>query len=447
MSHEQLNEALKSVAHGNARARLEKLFDNGTIVEFDKFLTDNGEPCGVVTAGGYVSGMRVYAFSQDASVRSGGMTVMQAKKIKRVYEMAAKTGAPVVGIYDSKGAVITEGVKVLSAYSELIGLSNRISGVVPQLSLVLGVCSGVSAVLANTADVLVMSENAQMYVTPANVAADKNVGTAKLSAENGTAADVRASEDEAIDAAKELLAYIPANNLSLPAVADYVPAVGGDVLESVVDEGSFFELYKDYADCVSVGFARIGGMSVGVVATNGKKLCGNDALKIVRFVRLCDAYSIPLVTLLDCEGILGSDASEIYGDVKSISLLTQSYSEATNVKVTLIAGKAYASVFAAFAGNSGNADMVFALEDAQIGVLPPATAVQFAELDKLGDKSREELESEYTASCSALSAAAEGFVDDVITKDEAAAKIISALETLSSKRVSTLDKKHTVLPL
>ena len=447
MSYEQLNEALKSVAHGSARERLEKLFDDGSIIEFDKFLSDNGEPCGVVTAGGYVSGMRVFAFSQDASVRSGGMTAAQAKKIKKIYETAAKVGAPVVGIYDSKGAVVTEGVKVLTAYSELIGLSNRISGVVPQISLVLGVCSGVSAVLANTADVLVMSENAQMYVTPANVAADKNVGTAQLSAENGTAAVVEKTEDEAIETAKQLLTYLPSNNLSLSAVADYIPAAGGDVLASVVDQDSFFELYKDYADCVSVGFARIGGISSGVVATKGKKLCGDGALKIVRFVRLCDAYSLPLVTLLDCDGILGSDSSELSGDVKTISLLTQSYSEATNVKVTLISGKAYASVFAAFAGNSGNADVVYALENAEIGVLPPETAVQFAELDKLADKSRAELEAEYAASCSALNAAAEGFVDDVITKDEAAAKVIAALEAFSSKRVSTLDKKHTVLPL
>ncbi len=437
----------QNVQLSKAYNRLAKLFDDGSFTELDRLKKDkNGEPCTVITAYGNVYGMPVYAFSQDSEVKSGGMNTAQAEKIARVYTLAAETGSPVIGIYDSKGADIGEGVNALSAYSKLIKLSNNISGVVPQISLVLGVCSGAGAVLANTADLIVMSNDALCYVTPQNVAGNKEVGTASLAAANGIAA-VTGSEDEAVNQVRDILSCLPANNLSLPAFADYIAPEGGDNISSVVDGGSFIELFAEYGKNFKVGFARISGTSVGVVDTNGANITKAAALKAARFVRLCDAYSIPVVTLLNSKGILGTESAEAEGDVRSVSLLTQSYSEATNAKITVITGDAYGAVFTAMACNSGNADVVYALNNAKIGALAPETAVQFANPDGVDETKRAQLIQEYAEECSAVNAAAEGLIDDVISADEMHSKVVSALELLASKRVSTLDKKHTVLPL
>ena len=291
------------------------------------------------------------------------------------------------------------------------------------------------------------SKAALMYVTPANVVGDKTVGSPEMLSANGISAVTADDENSAINAARTVLGYLPENNLSLPMVADYIPCDGNDDISSVVDGGSFYELYSGYADCAKVGFARIAGSAVGVVATCGEKLCGKGALKIARFVRLCDAYSLPLINLLNCKGMLGSADAEFDGDVRSISLLTQSYSEATNIKITVVTGEAYGSVFAAMACNSGNADMVFALPDAHIGVLAPETATEFLEAENIGQKTRAEYEKEYADKCSPFASSSDGLIDDIVTRDELAGKIISALQILASKRVSTLDKKHTVLPL
>ncbi len=447
MSLDELKTELENIADTPARLRLKALFDGGVFTEFDKFLKEDGEKGSVITACGTVDGKPVYAFSQDVTVKSGGMCPLQAEKIKKIYDLAAVTGAPVVGIYDSKGARLEDGVNSLAAYSSLIKSSNNISGVVPQISVVLGVCSGAGAILANTADVVVVSKNALMYVTPANVAGNKTVGSPEMLSANGISAVTADDENSAIDAARTVLSYLPENNLSLPMPANYIPSEGNDDIAAVVDGGSFYELFPDYADCAKVGFARIAGSSVGVIATCGEKLCGKGALKIARFVRLCDAYSLPLINLLNCKGMLGSADAEFDGDVRSISLLTQSYSEATNIKITVITGEAYGSVFAAMACNSGNADMVFALPDARIGVLAPETATEFLEAENIGQKTRAEYEKEYADKCSPFVAASDGLIDDVVTRDELAGKIISALQILASKRVSTLDKKHTVLPL
>ncbi len=442
-----MSSEMQNVQSSKAYDRLAKLFDDGSFTELDRLKKDkNGEPCTVVTAYGNVYGMPVYAFSQDSDVKSGGMDTAQAEKIARVYTLAAETGAPVIGIYDSKGANLSEGVKVLSAYSRLIKLSNNISGVVPQISLVLGVCSGAGAVLANTADLIVMSNDAACYVTPQNVIGNKNVGTAALAASNGTAA-LTGSEDEAVNYVRDILSYLPANNLSLPAFADYVAPEGESIISSLVDGGSFVELFAEYDKNFKVGFARIAGTSVGVVDTNGANITKTAALKTARFVRLCDAYSIPVVTLLNSKGILGTEDAEAEGDIRAVSLLTQSYSEATNAKITVITGDAYGAAFTAMACGSGNADVVYALDGAKIGALAPETAVQFANPEGVDEAKRAQLIAEYSEECSAVNAAAEGLIDDVISADEMQSKVISALELLSSKRVSTLDKKHTVLPL
>ncbi|MEG1886593.1 MAG: carboxyl transferase domain-containing protein [Oscillospiraceae bacterium] len=451
---ERLQKELSAVKETDALKRLAALFDNGVFTELDRFSKNGGAPCEVVTACGSVSGMKVYAFSQDSSVSGGAMGRAQAEKIKRVYKLASMTGAPVIGIYDSMGAHMNEGMDALAAYGELILAANNISGVVPQISLVLGSCIGSAAILANLADVVIMSKNAELCVSSAFVVDDKDnkVGTAETAAGNGTASIVAENEEDAVKQAALVVSMLPQNNLSVAMIADYVPAVQSDnALESLVDAGSFVEFNKGFGPCTKIGLARIAGNVVGIVATAPNKdgrMCHKCASKIARFVRMCDSFSLPVVTLLDAAGFKGNKESELSGDIKVVSRLTHAYSEATTAKITVITGKAYGAVYTAMAGKASNADVVFAWPDAQIAAMEPKTAVQFLYKERLKTEKREDLETEYINTvASAFEAAANGHIDDVITKAETPARVIEALEMLCSKRVSTMDKKHSNMPL
>ncbi len=440
----------------DAYKRLELLFDGGIFTELDRFAKNGENGSGVVCGYGNVCGAGVYAFSQDITVCSGAMGRAQAAKIKKVYDLALMNGCPVVGIFDSKGAFAEEGIDALNAYGELIAAAGKISGVVPQISVVAGKCIGSAAVLAAISDITFMTDNAEFCVNSAAITGNTEVGTAKACAKNGTVADTFATDDEVMEAVANVLSLLPLNNLSVPSVADYVPAVmeGDGVysnITSVADAGSFCELWKNFGCCSKVGFARVAGNSVGIVATdsskNNAKLCGKGAAKAARFVRLCDAYSIPVVTLVDCAGFMGSADDELDGDVKAVASLTGAYAEATTAKVTVIVGKAYGSAYTAMAGKASGADVVFALPSAQICALEPMTAVQFLYKDLLGERSREELEKEYAMTeGSPFNAARNGDITDIVTLDELNQKVISALDMLDSKRVSTLEKKHSNLP-
>lgn len=440
-----------ALCKSEAYSRLAALFDGGVFTELDRFSKNGENGCGVVTAYGNVNGSGVYAFSQDVSVLSGAMGRAQAAKIKKVYDLAFMNGAPIVGIYDSKGAFAEEGVDALNAYGDLIAASGKISGVVPQVSVVAGTCIGSAAVLATVADVTVMLESASLCVNSAAITGDEATGTAELNAKAGTVAAVVADMTEAAAVVSGLLAALPDNNLSVPAICDYVPATGADGIEAIVDADSFAELWKDFGRCAKVGFARVAGNSVGVVATNpdvnNAKLCGNGANKIARFVRFCDAYSIPVVTLLDCAGFMGGADDEADGSVKAVSTLTMAYAEATTAKVTVITGKAYGAAYTAMAGSASGADIVLSLADAAICPLEPMTAVQFLYKDRLGEEKREALEEEYKLTVgSPFEAAKNGAVTDIITKEQMADKVIAALDMLASKRVSTVEKKHSNMP-
>lgn len=456
----RLSNELELLKKSDARKRLEILFDNGEFTEIDRFAKSNGDSCGVVTAYGYICGMYAYAFSQDISDNNGAMSVAQAKKIKKVYELAEKTGAPIIGIFDSNGAMVTEGINVLNAYGDLIKIANNISGVVPQISVIAGCCIGSAAVLAAQADIVIMAKDAELCVTSANVLGDKTseIGSAELNEKNGIAALIADSANEAVEKAVNILSLLPSNNLSLPMITEYVPSKSAsydtvdNIIDSIIDSESFVELFKNAACCAKIGFARIGGTSVGIVATNSSKndglLCGKGAAKIARFVRLCDAFSIPVITLLDSHGIMGTAKSELSGDVKAVAMLTHAYSEATVAKITIITGKAYGCSFTSMAGTGANIDFAFAWPNAVISALPPMTAVQFMYNDRLAETSREDLENEYCLTeASPFKAAADGNIDDVITPEETVGKILNAIEVLASKRVSTLNKKHSNIQL
>ncbi len=444
------------LGNSDAYKRLALLFDDGAYTELDRFQKNGENGCGVVTAYGNVNGVGAYAFSQDITVCSGAMGRSQATKIKKVYELALMNGAPVVGIFDSKGAFAEEGVDALNAYGELIAAAGKLSGVVPQISVIAGKCIGSAAVLASVADLTLMVEGAELCVNSADITGEKSVGTAELALKNGTAAVVAENDQAVFTKVAEILSMLPMNNLSVPAVADYIPAaVSGEGvykdIANIVDADSFVELSKEFGKCAKVGFARVAGNAVGIVATDADKndsyLCANGAAKISRFVRLCDAFSVPVVTLLNCAGFMGKAEDELQGSVRAVASLTGAYAEATTAKVTVIVGKAYGAAFTAMAGKGAGADYVLAFADAAICALNPATAVQFMYADRLGNEKREDLEKEYILTeGSPFKAAVNGAVDDIITSDSAAQSVISALDMMASKRVTTLDKKHSNMP-
>ncbi len=452
----RLEKELAKLSNSDAYKRLQLLFDDGVYTELDKFSKNGENGCGVVTAYGNVNGAGCYAFSQDVSVCSGAMGRAQGAKIKKVYDLALMNGVPVVGIFDSKGAFAEEGVDALNAYGELIAAAGKISGVVPQISVVAGKCIGSAAILASVADLTVMVEGAELCVNSADITGEASVGSAENAMKNGTAAIVAENDEIAMNKVAELLSMLPMNNLTMPFAADYVPAaISGEGvckdIANIVDAESFIELNKDFGKCAKVGFARVAGNAVGVVATDADKndsyLCANGAAKISRFVRLCDAFSIPVVTLLNCAGFMGKCDDELDGSVRAVSALTGAYAEATTTKITVIVGKAYGAAFTAMAGKACGADYVISYADAVICALNPTTAVQFLYKDRLGAEKREDLEMEY-ALCegSPFKAAVNGAIDDIIAPDNAASSVIAALSMMDSKRVSTIEKKHSNMP-
>lgn len=436
--------------------QLTELFDDGSFTELDKFLKNGEEGCDVITAYGHVDGILTFAFA-GAKGANGAMGKALAAKIKKVYTMAEKVGAPVVGIYNSDGAHIDEGIDAMEAYGDLMAYTASLSGVVPQISVVAGDCIGSAAVLAAMSDIVIMVEDAQMYVTAGSILGDKKVGGAKLAAENGTATYVAKDESDAFLKVAELISYLPQNNLAAPLFAEYVPATGTvngtepyEVIGAVADADSFCELYADNAKCAVVGFARINGAGVGVVATNteGGKLCAAGAKKIARFVRFCDAFSMPVVTFLDASGILGNLEDELSGGVKCAAQLTQAYAEATTAKITVITGAACGAAYISMASKAAGIDSVFAWTTAYVSALEPKTAVEFLMKDELGTATREELMQKYCEENASVFAAAEkGYVEDVINPLETAPKLAMALDMLSSKRISTLNKKHSNIQL
>lgn len=431
-----------------ALVRLEKLFDDASFTEIDAFAKSSDGKVEVVAGFGTVNGNAVYAFSQDISVDGGAVSKAQCAKIKKIYDLAAKTGCPVVGIYDSNGMKVSEGIEALAAYGEILKASTAISGVVPQISLVAGACLGTSTLVAQAADIVVAVKDSEYYLgAPCEISAQDNC-------ENGTVDIVCDDFDTALDAVKDVVSLMPSNNLSALPVFDFSQSSVTldensnvkEIIDSVADASSVVELKADYSSKVVTSLATVMGSTVGFVGFTGKEVCPCACEKAASFVRLCDAYSIPVVTVVDTVGFKKGEKSEHKGIVKSAAKLACVYAGATTPKISIITGQAIGSAYIVLAGRGANADLVYAWNSSVISALEPDSAVAFLYNDRLADgENREELLKEYISTeASPLTAAACGQVDDVFEPSETRLKICAALDILSGKRETTIARKHSV---
>lgn len=434
-----------------ARTRLSYLFDDGKYTEINSYAKENDCLTGVVTAYGYVNGNAVYAFSQDKSINNGAVGPAHAAKIAKLYSLAAKTGTPVIGIHDSNGAFVNGTAESLTAYGELINAASVISGVVPQISVVAGTCAGSAALFACSSDFIIMTKDAEFFMTPAFT--KENSGSASDAAANGIAAAVCDDDKAAIEKAKELINLMPVNNLAPLPMFEYnepetaVSADFNSLINGVCDAESIIELYAEFGKASYTALATVNGATVGIAATNktSDKLTDADCSKLSRFIRTCDAFAVPVITFVDTEGF---DAADAISGVKSMTQLANCYAEATTAKISVITGKAVGPAFIALAGKDISSDFTYIWESACVSPLAPLSAVEFLWHDKLKgaadvNAKRNELAEEYKATlASAESAAASGAVDEIISASSTREAIISALDILSSKRVTKLSLIH-----
>ncbi len=435
MSIEKINQAKSEIANTVAYKTITDFFDEASFCEIDAFAKSGDGFAEVVAGFGTVEGMPVYAFAQNSDICGGAMSKAQAKKLKKLYDLALKTGAPVVGFYDSVGGRLQQGTELLAGCGEVLNSAATLSGVVPQVSVVLGTCLGTSALNAVSADVVIMAENAQLSLDVTGVNAD-----AKYNAEHGNVAVVAKDSAEAIAKAKELVLYLPSNNLNMaPLSFEEEPSADGCIVSKVVDGGEKFKLFDSFGKNAKTRLAHLGGQVVGVVNTLGNALDCKSATKVAKFVRFCDAFSIPVITFANCTGFEG---------LRCAAKLTSAYAEATTVKISVVTGKAIGSAYIALAGTGANADVVYALPNAVISpvnveaaafiLAPEAMKVPVAEQKAVADKFAEE-------NLLAFNAAQNGYVDGIVDETELRPALISALDMLSGKRVSTLAKKHSTI--
>ncbi len=425
------------------RQRLAALFDGGAYKEIGSCVMEKENPAAVVTAYGFVNGNPVYAFAQDQSIETAAVGMAQAEKIAKLYSLAAKTGAPVVGIYDSNGAYMDGSADSLNAYSIMLEQTAALSGVVPQISVVAGPCGGCAAIMACTADFVILTKDAELFLTP---------GSETDGTKSGVAAWIEEDDAAAVSKARMLINLLPVNNLSSVPCMDYdMPEAGEDILSAVADGGSLLELCADFGKASRTVLATVEGMTVGFAAAgrSGEKLNAEDCVKLARFVRTCDAFSIPLITMVDTEGFDGGQA----GSVRELTRLAGCYAEATTPKVSVITGTATGPVYVALAGKGCNTDFTYALENACVAPLAPEAAVEFLWHDRLKGASdlkaaRAELVKEYKKTiASAKEAAKRGCVDEVVTAGELRSVLTGALGMLEGKRVTNLPRKHNNFPL
>jgi propionyl-CoA carboxylase beta chain len=480
-----------------ARERLDLLLDEGSFIELDRFvvhratdfgLADEKYPGdGVVTGYGRIDGRLVYVFSQDFTVFGGSLSETFAEKICKVMDLAMKTGAPVIGLNDSGGARIQEGVESLGGYADIFLRNTLASGVIPQISAILGPCAGGAVYSPAITDFIFMVRGVSyMFVTGPNVV--KTVTHEEVSFDQLGGADTHAtisgvahfahdSEPQAIAAIRELLSFVPSNNLEDPplrptedpedrrdeSLLDVIPQSATkpydmrDVIRPIVDDGVFLEVHQEYAGNIITGFARLGGRSVGLIANQPAVLAGvldiNSSLKAARFIRFCDAFNIPLVTLVDVPGFLPGVAQEHGGIIKHGAKLLYAYCEATVPKLTVITRKAYGGAYDVMSSKHIRGDLNLAWPTAEIAVMGPKGAVEILfkkEIEQAKDKeaATARLIEDYTAKFAHPYRAAErGFVDDVIDPRDTRWRLIDGLRTLSTKRDKNPSKKHGNLPL
>jgi propionyl-CoA carboxylase beta chain len=481
----------------SARERLDVLLDEGSFVELDRFVTHRATDFGleekkylgdgVVTGYGTIQGRLIYVFSQDFTVFGGSLSETHAEKIVKIMDLALKNGAPVIGLNDSGGARIQEGVVSLGGYADIFLRNTLASGVVPQISAILGPCAGGAVyspaitdfiyMVQGTSYMFVTGPNVVKTVTHEDVTMEELGGAATHAAKSGVAHFACKTEVDCLSRIRQLFTYIPQNNAEDPPrratndpfdradekLLEVVPDNPNkpydihDVIGRVVDDGEFYEVQADYAGNLVVGFAHIGGHSVGIVANQPAVLAGvldiDASLKGARFVRFCDSFNIPLLTFEDVPGFLPGVGQEHGGIIKHGAKLLYAYCEATVPKVTIITRKAYGGAYDVMSSKHIRGDINYAWPTAEIAVMGPKGAVEVLFRKEIAAAENptavaEERQEEYREKfANPYIAAARGFVDDVIDPRETRARVISALDMLQNKRDSNPPKKHGNIPL
>lgn len=444
---------------GSSRAKLESIFDAGTFVELSAYTKREASQSdfeSVICGYGAIGGKLAFAFVQDSGRTKGAFGERHAKKIADMYSLAVKNGAPVIGVFDSAGAVVYDGASALAAYGRFMKCVSDASGIIPQIAVVDGICGGSSAVVASMFDFTVtIKDVSKLYVNPPFVVG-KEVGTADFAAANGISAYNAEIEADAFTFVREMISVLPSNNADVAYVeaADdmnrkvSVNGLSGKALvEAVADNGELIELYSEYTSNVILGFASFGGIVSGVVASVGV-LDIKAARAIAKLVSFCDGFSIPVLTLVDSEGLDASLEAESSAYASELARLAYAYTSADNAKLTVVTGKAYGAAFTLLGSKSVGADMVYALEDSAISVLSPEASVAFVWNNRVGEQSREELEAEWKEKCaSADDACDRGEVDDVIKSDELRQRICAAFSMMAAKADGEPTRKHTNMPL
>jgi len=482
-----------------ARERIEMLLDEGSFEEFDMFVTHRctnfgmektkflGD--GVVTGQGTIDGRLIFVFSQDFTVIGGSLSETFAQKICKVMDMAMKVGAPVIGLNDSGGARIQEGVNALAGYAEIFQRNILASGVIPQLSAIFGPCAGGAVYSPALTDFIMMTEeNSYMFVTGPKVVKTvtgeditvADLGGAKMhSSKSGVSHFMVEDEEEGILILRKLLSYMPSNNLEEAPIVEctdpidriddvlneIIPANPNmpydmkDIIYTLADDAEFLEVHRHYAKNIIVGFTRMGGMSVGVVANQPSFLAGvldiESSRKAARFIRFCDCFNIPILTLVDVPGFLPGSTQEFGGIISHGAKLMFAYGEATVPKVTITLRKSYGGAHDVMSCKQLRGDLNYAWPSAEIAVMGAKGAIEVLHGRKMADMSPEdkakfiaETEVEYNEKfANPYNAASFGYIDDVIEPRNTRFRIIRAFQSLQNKKQVNPPKKHSNIPL
>ncbi len=483
----------------SARERIDVLFDEGTFREIDTHVKHRSvnfglekvdiPSDGVIIGHGKVNGRTVFAFSQDFTSRGGSLGEMHAAKICKIMDLAVKAGAPVVGLNDSGGARVEEGVDALKGYGEVFMRNSRASGVIPQISAILGPCAGGAVYSPAMTDFIYMvKKKSHMFITSPYVIKtvtgeettfEELGGAMAHNTKSGNAHFACESDEDTIESIREILSYLPQNNLEdvpemqmgddparvcedLDTIIPDDPRVPYDmknVIESVLDQGEFYEVHEHYAENAIVGFGRLNNQSVGIIANqpmiNAGCLDMNSSDKISRFVRTCDAFNVPLITFVDVPGYLPGVEQELGGIIRHGAKLLWSYAEATVPKFTVVVRKDYGGAYLAMCSKPLGADMVFAWPTAEIAVMGAKGAVEVIstyrkEICEAADqaaKTQEKIAEYEEAFNIPYLAAQRGYIDEVIIPSETRARLVDALEAMKTKTEVLPPKKHGNIPL
>ncbi|TMA80774.1 MAG: acyl-CoA carboxylase subunit beta [Deltaproteobacteria bacterium] len=479
-----------------ARERIDVLLDHGSFVETDKFKThrcsdfemaDKKIPGdGVVTGYGTIDGRTVFVFSQDFTVFGGSLSGAFAEKVCKVMDLAMKTGAPVIGINDSGGARIQEGVVSLAGYADIFQRNVMASGVIPQISAILGPCAGGAVYSPAMTDFIFMAKKiSHMFitgpdviktVTHEDVTKEELGGAVTHNTKSGVAHFLAENGRDCLRMIRELLSYLPSNNLEDPpfmqtqdppdrsdaALKTIVPDNPNkpydmtEIIKAVVDDRVFFEVQREFARNMLVGFARLGGRSIGIVANQPAFLAGcldiDASIKAARFVRFCDCFNIPIITLVDVPGFLPGVQQEYGGIIKHGAKLLYAFCEATVPKITIITRKAYGGAYVVMSSKHIRGDVNFVYPTGEIAVMGPEGAVSIifrGEIESAaGNGERERLVADYRKTFANPFMAAElGYIDEIIAPEETRPRLIRSLEILQNKRDKNPPKKHGNIPL